>query len=118
MTRLALLAVLLAIPATTRPAESAVPTPAGHTAARATLEIVRTLPLTVAGQGFKPKERIRVSADGRRKSVTAGARGSFRVAFPAANACNGVVVVAVGSKGSRASVTFAQFCLEPVEIRY
>jgi hypothetical protein len=119
MTRLALLAVLLAIPAMTGPAGGAVPTPAGNTAARATLEIVLTSPLTVAGQGFKPKERIRVSANGRRKSVTAGARGSFEVAFRAANVCNGVVVVAVGSKGSRASVTFAQFsdvhCLEPVE---
>jgi hypothetical protein len=110
MTRLALLAVLLAIPAMTGPAGGAVPTPAGNTAARATLEIVLDSPLTVAGQGFKPKERIRVSANGRR---------NFEVAFRAANVCNGVVVVAVGSKGSRASVTFAQFsdvhCLEPVE---
>jgi hypothetical protein len=81
------------------------------------VEIVQISPLTVAGRGFKPKERVRLTANGRRKLVTAGRRGTFEVTFPAANTCNGVFVVAVGSKGSRASVTFAQFsdilCLEP-----
>jgi hypothetical protein len=113
MALLALFAIL-AIPALTLPAASA--TPAGTTG-RAAVEIVQISPLTVAGRGFKPKERVRVTANGRRKSVTAGTRGRFEVAFPAANACNGVFVVAGGSKGSRASVTFAQFsdiiCLEP-----
>jgi hypothetical protein len=110
----ALFAVLLAIPALTLTADTAVPAPAASTAGRATLEIVRTSPLTVAGRGFKPKERIRVTADGRRKFVTAGTRGRFTVAFLAANACNGVFVAAVGSKGSRASVTFSNIhCREP-----
>jgi hypothetical protein len=85
------------------------------------VEVVQTSPLTVAGRGFKPKERIRVTANGRRKFVTAGRRGRFEVAFPAAKTCNGVFAVAVGSKGSRASVTFAQFsdiiCLEPLRER-
>ena len=109
-----LLIAILALPALTLPAASA--TPASSTG-RAAVEIVQISPLTVAGRGFKPKERIRVTANGRRKFVTAGRRGRFEVAFPAANTCNGVFVVAVGSKGSRASVTFAQFsdilCLEP-----
>jgi hypothetical protein len=109
-----LLLSVLALSALTLPAASA--TPAGTTG-RAAVKIVQISPLTVGGRGFKPKERIRVSADGRRKFVTAGTRGGIRVAFPAANVCNGVVVVAVGSKGSRASVAFSQLsnihCLEP-----
>jgi hypothetical protein len=113
MALLALFAIL-AIPALTLPAASATP---ASTTGRAAVEIVQISPLTVAGRGFKPKERVRVTANGGRKSVTAGRRGRFEVAFPAANACNGVFAVAVGSKGSRASVAFAQFsnvhCLEP-----
>ena len=83
----------------------------------ASLRIVGIDPVALAGRGFKARERIRVSADGRRKTVTASARGGFKLVFPEANACNGFVAVARGSAGSRASVTFAQFsnvhCLEP-----
>jgi hypothetical protein len=113
---MALLALLagLAIPALILPAASANQATA---TGRAVVEIVQTSPLTVAGRGFKPKERVRVTANGRRKVVVAGRRGRFELAFPAANTCNGVFVAAVGSKGSRASVTFAQFsdvhCLAP-----
>jgi hypothetical protein len=113
MALLALFAIL-ALPALTLPAASATP---ASTTGRAAVEIVQISPLMVAGRGFKPKERIRVTANGRRKLVSADRRGRFDVAFPEANACNGVFVVALGSKGSRASVTFAQFsdilCLEP-----
>jgi hypothetical protein len=109
-----LLLAVLALSALTLPAASATP---ASTTGRAAVEIVQISPITVAGRGFKPKERIRVTANGRRKFVTAGRRGRFEVAFPAANACNGVLVVAVGSKGSRASVAFSQLsnihCLEP-----
>jgi hypothetical protein len=109
-----LLVAVLALSALTLPVASATP---ANTTGRAAVEIVQISPLTVAGRGFKPKERVRVTANGGRKSVTAGRRGRFEVALPAANTCNGVFVVAVGSKGSRASVTFAQFsdilCLEP-----
>jgi hypothetical protein len=84
---------------------------------RAALKVVRAQPLTVAGRGFRAGERVTVKADGLTRSVTAGARGGFTVTFPEANTCNGVVVVARGSKGSRATVAFAQFsnvhCLEP-----
>jgi hypothetical protein len=84
---------------------------------RAALEIVGVEPLAVAGRAFKAGERVRLAADGRRKTVTANARGRFKVVFPGANACNGLVVVASGSDGSQATVAFAQFssvhCLEP-----
>jgi hypothetical protein len=83
----------------------------------AALKVVRAQPLTVAGRGFRAAERVKLTANGRSKSVLASARGGFTVTFPEANTCNGVVVVARGSKGSRAAVTFAQFsnvhCLEP-----
>jgi hypothetical protein len=101
-------------------AESTVPdsgmTPSVHSG-RATLKIVGVEPLTVSGRAFRARERVRLSADGLRKAVTAGNRGGFKVTFPEANVCNGVVVAARGSEGSRATVTFAQFsnvhCLEP-----
>lgn len=115
MVLLALIAIFL-VPAMTLTAESS-PTAADTTAARATLKIVGVEPVTVTGRAFKSGERVRVSADGRRKTVTAGARGGFKVIFPQASACNGLVVVARGSDGSRATVTFANFsnihCLEP-----
>lgn len=84
---------------------------------RAELEILRPEPLTVVGRAFMQREQVRVSVDGKRKSVVAGPRGGFKISFPEANACNGIIVVARGSKGSRASVAFNQFsnvhCLEP-----
>jgi hypothetical protein len=116
MALLALLVVLLGLPAMTLTSESSTNSPA-QPAARATLKIVGIDPVAVAGRAFKPGERVRLSADGRRKSVTASARGSFKVFFPVANGCNGLVVVARGSEGSRATVAFANFsnvhCLEP-----
>lgn len=116
MALLALLALLLGLPAMSLTSESST-APAKKPAGQANLRIVQVSPVTVAGRAFKAGERVRITADGRRKSVTAGARGAFKISFPEANACNGVVVVAVGSEGSRATVTFAQFsnvhCLEP-----
>jgi hypothetical protein len=83
----------------------------------AVLRIVAIRPLTITGHGFKPGESVRVSGDRFRKTVTAGARGGFKVGFPRANVCNGVVVIARGSEGSRATIAFAQFsnvhCLDP-----
>jgi hypothetical protein len=116
MVLLVLLAVLLGLPTMTLAAESS-PTAADKSAARATLKIVGIDPVAVAGRAFKSGERVRVSADGRHKRVTAGARGGFKVSFPQASACDGLVVVARGSEGSRATVTFGQYsnihCLEP-----
>jgi hypothetical protein len=66
---MALLALLagLAIPALILPAASANQATA---TGGAVVEIVQTSPLTVAGRGFKPKERVRYgqrSAEGRRR---------------------------------------------------
>lgn len=115
MAFVALIAILLGLPAMSLASDS--PTAADTTATRATLKIVGVEPVTVAGRAFKSGERVRVSADGRKKTLIAGARGGFKVIFPQANVCNGLVVVARGSEGSRATVTFANFsnihCLEP-----
>jgi hypothetical protein len=107
---MALLALLLVL-------GFAMPSSEAHGTARASLEVVGVEPVGVAGRNFKAGERVRLTVDGRRKTVTAGPRGGFKVVFPAANACNGFTAVARGSEGSRASITFAQFsnvhCLEP-----
>jgi hypothetical protein len=109
MALLVLLALVVGLPGTSPASEL--------TAWRATLKIVGIEPVAVAGRGFKSGEWVRVSADGRRKRVTAGARGGFRVLFPRASACDGLVVVARGSQGSRATVTFENLlnvhCVEP-----
>jgi hypothetical protein len=109
---LALIAILVGLPAVSLASEGSPASPS-----RAELTIVRVQPLIVAGRAFKAGEKVSLSADGRRKTVTAGPRGGFKVSFPEMSACNGVTVVARGSKGSRASVNFAQFsnvhCLEP-----
>ena len=109
MALLALLLVLFGLP-------TAAGGPATATA-RPSLKVVAVQPVAVAGRSFKAGERVRLTADGRRKTVTAGTRGGFKVVFPEANACNGFTAVARGSEGSRATVTFAQFsnvhCLEP-----
>jgi hypothetical protein len=119
MALLALLALLLLFPTMTlssRASESRTATPSTQPG-RATLKLVQVSPLTVLGRSFKPGEKVRVSADNRRKTVTAGTRGGFTVTFPNANPCNGVVVTAVGSRGSRASVVFSQLakihCVAP-----
>jgi hypothetical protein len=115
--RLVLLLVAVAILTMASTAAGSDTAPPTKPTGRAGLNIVETDPVTLAGRAFKARERVRLSVDGRRKSVTASARGSFRVVFPEANACNGFVAVARGSAGSHASVAFAQFsnvhCLEP-----
>lgn len=119
MALLALLAILVGVSATTLTADG----PSGGAlrkvdpSTRASLRVVSIKPVAVTGRAFKPGELVRLSAAGKRKSVTAGPRGGFKAVFPGVNACNGFVVVARGSEGSRATVTFAQFsnvhCLEP-----
>lgn len=117
MTRIALVATLLALPATSLASTGAATAPSEQAGRRAALEIVEVEPVTVEGRGFKSRELVRISADGRQKRVTAGAAGRFVVLFSRARACNGLVVVARGSKGSRAAVTFQSLsgihCLEP-----
>ena len=116
MAFLALLVVLLGLPAMTLTSAGVTSAPA-QPASRASVKIVDIDRVAVAGRAFKPGERVRLWADGLRKSVTATSRGSFQAVFPAASVCNGLVVVARGSEGSRASVAFANLsnvhCLEP-----
>jgi hypothetical protein len=113
----ALLAIILGLHVVSPSAESG-NAPATKPGARAVLKMVRFQPLTLSGHAFKPGERVRVSADGLRKTVVAGARGGFKVSFRGVSSCGGVVVTAVGSEGSRASLSFAfnnVHCLEPLE---
>jgi hypothetical protein len=116
MALVVLVAVVLGLPAMSLSSENTT-TENEQAARRATLEIVAIEPVAVAGRAFKSGERVRVSADGRHKRVTAGSRGGFRVSFPRARVCEGLVVVARGSEGSRATVTFENFskihCLDP-----
>ena len=117
MALLALITMFIGLPAISLASESPTTTAPASPSARPTLMIAATDPVTVAGRGFKPDERVSLTGNGRRKSIVAGPRGGFTVVFPAANVCNGFTAVARGSKGSRASVKFAQFsnvhCLEP-----
>jgi hypothetical protein len=74
---------------------------------RAVIRLVDRDPITIRGQRFESRERVRVtlSAPERaRKTVRASANGSFRVIVlnDSADRCNQVRAVATGSEGSRA----------------
>ena len=100
-------------------------TAAGSAEATApTLRIRAVAPLTVAGSGFVPRERVTMTVQvvGRRvasRPVTAGSRGGFRARFTtlvAVDPCRGSVAVgAVGAAGSRASVR--RRCRPPIRGR-
>ena len=81
---------------------------------RAVLRITSLRPVAIAGRGFKSLERVRVSSMGTRKMVGASRSGTFAVRLPYSGNCASFTVSAVGSKGSRASINFAQIhCIEP-----
>jgi len=74
----------------------------------ATLSLKSMGPLVVVGQGFKPGESVRISGLGAQR-VNASPGGRFTVNLDgAADKCNGLTLVAVGSRGSRASLNFSQ----------
>jgi hypothetical protein len=80
---------------------------------RPTLVITNLEPLSVAGRGFKPGERVTVRFESRRKATTATRAGRFVVRF-ANTSCDGGTIVAIGSKGSRAVANFSPLlCVEP-----
>ena len=82
-------------------------------AGRATLTVMSMNPLAVSGRGFKSSERVTVSTGTRRKSVTATSTGRFLVRFSGLK-CAGTTIVAVGSKGSRATTRPPKvLCIEP-----
>jgi hypothetical protein len=76
---------------------------------RPTLVLAKPMPLTLRGAHFKPDERIRVTVKGLRKGTkraSADSNGVFVVRFSgvAFDRCDGLMVLAVGSLGSRASL--------------
>jgi hypothetical protein len=114
MAFLALFAVLLMSNAVDGSGTGTVTKPPAGVTARARLTITRFVPLTVVGRGFKPDERVTVSTDSARKRVVANRAGVFNVRFATSGRCNSTTVVALGSKGSRAVVNFAQLlCVSP-----
>jgi hypothetical protein len=88
-------------------------------AGRARLLPVSLAPLTLKGSGFKAGETVTVrSTDNAvkgRRTVKATAAGTFVVRMGAStDRCNGGTIVAVGDKGSRASLNFSQVvCAAP-----
>ena len=88
--------------------------------AKASLEVVSVDPLRVVGAGFKPYERVRVTAwmDGTRTTARAraGRRGAFqlRIAGSTGGVCRSpVTVVAIGNRGSRTTVALANIMCTP-----
>jgi hypothetical protein len=79
---------------------------------QATLSIRAFNPVILRGSGFKPDERVRITGT-MRKTVTASKRGTFTTRLGANAQCASLTLVAVGSKGSRASLNFSQLlCVE------
>ena len=90
-------------------------------AGKAKLRVMSAAPLKVKGTGFAPSERVLVGVRGRqgltRKRVTAGRSGGWVLSFPGIGyeRCSGLIVNAVGSRGSRAGVKLPQpLCPPPL----
>jgi hypothetical protein len=75
-------------------------------AKRPSLKVTLVQPFTLVGKGFKARERIRISADASRKSVRATATGGFVARLVAVDPCNAFAILAVGNRGSRASLAY------------
>jgi hypothetical protein len=78
---------------------------ASTAAARPQLVPVQQQPLRVKGTGFRPGEKVRLSAKGVRSSAataTADTAGEFEATLRGLKSCDSVNVYAVGSSGSRA----------------
>jgi hypothetical protein len=97
---------------------------AGHAASEATkaptLRLTKLAPVQVVGSGFAARERVSVTAtlfdETARKTVRAGQRGGFSVAFDglAADRCTPELTVrAFGARGSRASAKLPQLLCPP-----
>ena len=97
----------------------AVGSAAAGTGATPRLHLVSDAPVVVAGAGFRPYERVRllVSAPGpSTRGVRAGRLGRFRVALRVSMPrCGGLVVQALGSRGSRAMVDRTSTDCAPIE---
>ena len=84
-----------------------------ETAGKASLQVIRQAPITIQGDGFRSRESVRVSAAGRQWHPKAGARGAFVLTLSGANPCRVVRIVAVGSGGSRATLSIVPACAAP-----
>lgn len=88
----------------------ALPTESSTAAAqRPALRVLTREPLAVRGTGFRPAEKVRLTALGGIKrrvgQTTADQRGTFKASFRlGADRTSNLVVAAVGSLGSRAHV--------------
>jgi hypothetical protein len=75
-------------------------------AKRPTLRILELAPVRIQGTNFKPGERVKllINAGGPvAKSVRAGPRGGFTTRLDVSvRGCDGLVVQAIGGRGSRA----------------
>ena len=87
---------------------------------RASLRTVDLAPLTLRGDRFEPRERVRVvtTVGGRRyvRVVQATSAGSFTVTYRgvAVDRCNDVLfVLALGGAGSRAALKLPQLLCPP-----
>jgi hypothetical protein len=94
--------------------------PAAAAARRAAVDVVRKTPLTVKGTGFRPLERVTVTAEagGERGTVRVRAdrRGALTAVFRGVfvQRCLGYDVVARGAAGSRASLSVPPtVCAQP-----
>ena len=75
--------------------------------ATAQLRLASTEPAVVVGLGFRPHERVRllITPGPSTRTVRAGERGRFRATIlRALPRCGGVVVQAIGNRGSRAMI--------------
>jgi hypothetical protein len=84
---------------------------ADGTSQKQTLRLVDRDPIALQGNGFRPRERVRVTVSApmvERKFTRATASGSFRVTFleVSATRCDIVRAVAVGGAGSRAVLKY------------
>jgi hypothetical protein len=111
MALVALLFLFFAFPAMTLSpgsgeTQSAPPATTTAKTGRASLTMKSLRPLTVAGSGFKAAERVRITGAGT-KTLTASRGGAFTTRLTGADPC-GLTIVAMGSRGSRASLNFSK----------
>jgi hypothetical protein len=87
--------------------------PGGLARTHPTINVIRVIPITVTGTGFKAGERVKVvvrSPAVYRKTVTATRRGRFTAAFRRGSKCASIHVLATGNKGSRATAYVPPSC--------
>jgi hypothetical protein len=74
------------------------------TYARASVKVVKRVPLTVRGTHFRSSERVRISAAGRNWRLRATPTGTFTATLRGVHRCDSVRMVVVGDEGSRVVV--------------